>query len=146
MNVYFEIIMSNKWKNLDIKPKQQDLYNIAMKARYNIWSRTKNGKDYLGYPFAPYSEKYKLVREKLHKTTEIVNLEFTNRMLSSIQIANRPNESYIYFADANRRKIAYYHNTGAGKLPLREFFNLSSQELDILAKSLLKQIENRIKR
>ena len=72
MNVYFEVIMSNKWKNLNIKPNQQEMYNIAMRARYNIWSRTKSGRDYLGYPFAPYSEKYRLIREKLHKTTCIV--------------------------------------------------------------------------
>jgi len=144
MNVYFEVIMSNKWKNLNIKPNQQEMYNIAMRARYNIWSRTKSGRDYLGYPFAPYSEKYRLIREKLHKTTETVNLEFTNRMLSSIQIASRPTESYIYFADANRRKIAYYHNIGEGRLPRREFFALSSQDNEELAKFLFNQIEKRI--
>lgn len=144
MNVYFDIIMSDKWKNLNIKPNQQEMYNIAMKARYNIWSRTKSGRDYLGYAFVPYSEPYKVIRRALGKTIDIVNLEFTNRMLSSIQIASRPTESYIYFADANRRKIAYYHNIGEGRLPRREFFALSSQDNEELAKYLFSQIEKRI--
>ncbi len=146
MNIFFEIRMHNKWEGMDIKPKPQELYQVAMEARYEIWRRTKSGVDYLGYQFAPYSELYAEMRKELGKTTDIVNLEFTNRMLNSMQIATRPTESYIYFADANRRKVAYNHNYGIGKLPKREFFNISGKDTEKLSRSLFRRIENRIPR
>jgi phage gpG-like protein len=124
-------------------PNQRDMLDLANEAVSVIKARTLQGVGVDGSGFADYSEGYAKYREKKGRTAS-VNLTFHGRMLGSMATTNIPNGSKIYFADADRRNIAAYHNTGAGRLPQREFFGLSPIELQRLSDAMFAVIMRRV--
>lgn len=106
-----------------------------------IRARTEAGKDKNGAPFHGYSQEYKdsLEFRIAGKSESHVNLRLTGEMMSGMEVlwANPASGSVaIGFRDSTDRGKAHGHITGAnGKLPVRDFLGISSDELaSILSK------------
>ena len=106
---------------------------IAKEVKETILKKTEKGHDYMGRRFEPYSEAY--AKRKKKKT---VNLKDSGKMLKAITtkvVTPSHGRVYIKFAGSpNRQIIANIHNTGTGKMPEREFMNLSDSAIKKLAK------------
>ena len=124
-----------------LMPKPADIEDVAIEGRNLILKRTKQGNDVNGAQFADYSTAYLRHREKLGKTT-YVNLEYDNKMLGSMSVKRITGGAEIYFSDAERRKIAIYHNSGTG-VPERKFFAISDGEAKDLIERLMKKLRAR---
>ena len=115
--------------SIDIKPSKAQIRKLALNVRKTILDLTRAGKDIKGKGFRPYSESYKLIKSQqmtARGNPNHVNLMFTGAMLRSMAIHSEQTYSDLFFSDAERAEIAYYHNEGYG-VPKREFFGLSEQ-------------------
>lgn len=105
-----------------------DFAGIGEYVNTSIKLRTAEGEDVHGNDFADYSEGYRAYKSKTH-VLDIVNLQFDNDMLGAM-LSDSDNESAtIYFADEVNRTKAMAHNNGTTRLPQREFFGVSDNEL-----------------
>ena len=126
-----------------IIPTQQDMIDVALESRRIIIERTRGGVDMNGQGFAGYSEDYKDYRSKKGRQTEPVNLTFHNRMLGSMMVKRYLSDgAQIYFADAERRIVAWRHNEGIG-VPQRRFFGMSENEFKGLIDKLAAKLRGR---
>jgi len=121
-----------------------DLDWTAKKTLKMIRDRTMKGLDYTGAKFYKYSgsdnvplTKYALKRQKVGKTVDIVNLQWSGNMLNSMTVKSTDKEAQIYFADATSRFLAYKHNAGKDGVPQREFFGLTQQECEFVFNAML---------
>ncbi len=100
-----------------------------------IRARTEAGKDKNGSAFHGYSQEYKdsLEFRIAGKSESHVNLRLSGEMMSGMEVlwANPSSGSVaIGFRDTGDRGKAHGHITGAnGKLPVRDFLGISSEEL-----------------
>lgn len=125
-------------------PTQQDMKEMAGDAMNTIKKRTAEGQDVNGAAFAPYSPQYGDYRAKKGRS-ETVNLMFHGRMLGSLSVEGIPNGARLFFRDRERSAIAYYHQTGQGDNPQREFFGLSDSEMRQLTDKLFTKLRARAK-
>lgn len=123
-------------------PTQQDMKEMAGDAMNTIKKRTAEGQDVNGSAFAPYSPQYGAYRVKKGRS-ETVNLMFHGRMLGSLSVEGIPNGARLFFRDKERSAIAYYHQTGQGDNPQREFFGLSASEMRQLTDKLFTKLRAR---
>jgi hypothetical protein len=79
------------------------------------------------------------------KGKTIVNLQDTNTMLQSIsnRVINK-NKSQVYFKSQTEAKKAYWHQTGQGNLPVREFFGFNNKTERVIQKSFEKFLKKQI--
>lgn len=125
-------LVNNPNFGIDIKPSKAQIRKLALNVRKTILDLTRAGKDVKGKGFETYSESYIEFKKKAaffkgkRGNPNHVNLMFTGAMLRSMAIHSERFFSDIFFSDAERAEIAYYHNEGYG-VPKREFFGLSTQ-------------------
>ncbi len=72
------------------------------------------------------------------------NLTESGQMLEDITFTVKSDTVSIDFSTARSQKIAQYHHEGAGKLPKREFFDLTDKELKQLRVELQDIIDETI--
>ena len=116
--------------NINIRPSKANLRNLALKIRKIMLDRTLAGKSVDGRGFKKYSAIYRDMKARqmtARGNPDHVNLMFTGAMLRSMAVHSEERYSDIFFSDAERAEIAYYHNEGYG-VPKREFFGLSDSE------------------
>ena len=124
-------------------PTGTDMADMALDSRSIILKRTTSGLDVNGAEFKEYSERYANAKAAAGRQTSRVDLTFHNRMLGSLAIKNIMNGAELYFADGERRIVAYKHQMGIG-VPQREFFGLSEREMRQLADKLAQKIQQRL--
>ena len=102
-----------------------------------IEEKTTRGEKYTSGRFQAYSPEYSALKGK---TT--VDLQDTNRMLQSMKSRVVNNyKAQVYFNDQGLAKRAYWHQVGAGNLPVRPFFGFNKKVENVIKK----QFENLIK-
>lgn len=134
--------MTVEWKtNFDPKKLATDLMDRQEKAldralqeaARGIVQRTQQGRDVSGSTFDPYSPKYKEWKRKKGRTGD-VDLTFSGKMLQSIQSKIKRTTSAIigtiYFNGSKEAAKA------RGNLRYREFFGLSTKQVDEISKAL----------
>ena len=115
--------------SINIKPSKAQIRKLALSVRKTILDLTRAGKDIKGKGFKAYSDSYRNVKAQqmtARGNPSHVNLMFTGAMLRSLAVHSEQTYSDLFFSDAERAEIAYYHNEGYG-VPKREFFGLSEQ-------------------
>ena len=118
---------------------------FALNAIELITKRTLAGKDVNGECFAKYSKGYKESAEfKIYgKSATKVNLKLTGEMLASMVSKPKAGTSIVLeFIDADNNNKAHGHTFGGGvknSLPIRDFFNLTSDEENDLLTDILKE-------
>ena len=100
---------------------------IAKTIRDLIYQRTLTGKDRFGQFFAPYSGSYSETKQGMGSS--VVNLYLTGHMFKSMTERLDNDDALVFFADDFANKKAHWHISGAGKLPTRDFFGASEQEV-----------------
>ncbi len=100
---------------------------IAETIRQLIYQRTLSGRDRYGQPFAPYSPFWSATKGAMGSTK--VNLYFTGHMFGNMQEKIDNDDAVIYFADDFAAKKAAGHIEGKGRLPVRDFFFLTEEEV-----------------
>lgn len=117
-----------------------DIYRVAVWLLSDLRDRTASGSDFKGNPFHAYSESYAEYKRKIMSniegsTPEKVTLMNSGKMIRSIKLNRKGNFAVAYFSLADRARIGYYHQTGAGNLPKREWMNVSmKQRREVLAR------------
>lgn len=132
-------------------PTQQDMKEMAGDAMNTIKKRTLSGTDVNGSPFERYSKDYgewkagkgRSNEKGLNVNATAVNLYYTGAMMRSLSIEGIPNGARLFFRDRERSAIAYYHQTGQGDNPQREFFGLSDSEMRQLTDKLFTKLRAR---
>jgi phage gpG-like protein len=119
---------------------KQGLAQASIQLKEIILHKTNKGYDVSGKRFPEYSKMY---AEEKGKT--IVNLQDTNTMLQSIsnRVINK-NKSQVYFKSQTEAKKAYWHQTGQGNLPVREFFGFNNKTERVIQKSFEKFLKKQI--
>jgi hypothetical protein len=125
-------------KIADLFENRKALNRLGLMAERIIQSRTRKGIDVHGRRFRAYSDVHAEKREELGLETNTVNLEFSlyDGMLKSIGYLFRDEATVeLYFTNERAERLAYKHSVeGTGKKKyLREFWNLSEEELQTLA-------------
>ena len=102
---------------------------IGFQAIDIITQRTLKGKDYKGRPFSKYSAKYE-ARKKARggEFFSGVNLHDKGHMMGSMKPKPTAKNVTLFFSKTAEAKKAAIHHKGIGKMPQREFFNLSKME------------------
>ena len=108
------------------------IYLVAAKLQDEIIQRTQAGNDYNKRKFKGYSKRYLDYKKGMMaeaggfiQSPSKVTLTDTARMMTSIQQKRQGQYVVIYFANPQRARIGYYHQTGAGHLPKREWLTIS---------------------
>jgi len=94
-------------KQVDFTPAE--MFDIGAAARSALRQRIDKGQDVNNRKMRGYSEEYKKQRAKKGKTTEVVNLEFSNKMKSSIQPRGAKVNQVDLTVEAHQT-AAYYTN------------------------------------
>ena len=106
------------------KPMQGMVDDIKLRIRV----RTHSGVDYQGQSFAPYSEAYKKkiggTRVDLTRTGTMLN-SMVSEVLSPAHGVVRVNPTSEPGGHINSDLLANIHNQGTGKMPQREFVNIT---------------------
>ena len=107
-----------------------------------IVKRTEQGKDVKMKDFTAYSPAYADLKGKI-----TVDLSDTNRMLQSIssRMVNR-NTSRIFFRSPREATKAFFHQTGAGNLPIRKFFGYSKKTEKVIQDTFEKFVKKEIRK
>lgn len=105
------------------------LTKIAMLVKINILSRTASGMDSKGKMFAEYTPRSIFFRQRNGRPTDKVDLNFKGHMLGSISTKAIASEATIFFADKTQNDKAFWHHYGTKKMPAREFFALSANDI-----------------
>ena len=129
-------------KVLDLAESTKLWGRIGYQAKDIIIERTKEGKDYQGRLFKGYSKipgffkignktrllKFGYKEYKRIKGNTKVNLQDSNQMMSSMAVKFTGRGATLFFRNTDEAKKAMAHNEGIGRMPKREFFNLSGAE------------------
>jgi len=94
-------------EQVDFTPTE--MFEIGAAARAAMIDRINKGQDANNRKMKEYSDAYKKRRKDLGKTTEVVNLEFTGKMKSSIQPRNAK-ENNVDLSVEVHQTAAYYTN------------------------------------
>jgi hypothetical protein len=114
----------------DVMPTQEAMLFAGYRQITRIRTRTEQGIDVNGAPFADYSSKYKKVRLKRGRNTSPVDLTMSGRLMTSMQVEVRGKDQFaITVLDAEAAAYGRAHNEGLGHMPRRRFFDTSDQEL-----------------
>lgn len=105
------------------------LSRVAMLVKINILSRAASGMDSNGRMFAEYAPRSKFFRQRNGRPTDKVDLNFKGHMLGSISTKTTASEATIFFADKTQNDKAFWHHYGTKKMPAREFFALSANDI-----------------
>ena len=111
------------------------LSKIAMLVKINILNRTASGMDSKGKMFAEYAPRSKFFRQRNGRPTDKVDLTFKGHMLGSISTKATASEATIFFADKTQNDKAFWHHYGTKKMPAREFFALSADDITKIDKA-----------
>ena len=117
---------------------KKGLDQSAEQLKTIILLRTQGGRDFKNRRFTQYSDAYSELKGKTK-----VDLEDTNKMLQSIEsrVINR-NRSVVRFRNPREATKAMFHQTGAGNLPVRRFFDF----FNFTEKVIQKQFQHFIKK
>lgn len=101
---------------------------VITKARNMIQKQTYSGKDINNRTFRSLKNSY----NGSHKS----NLHRSGNMLNNIESKMNTNSVELYSG------IAYgnYHNTGTGKLPVREWIGLCNKDADIITELIVDEL------
>ena len=134
---------------LDVPRINKNLKDMALAIRKQILDNTKKGVDVEGNDFDAYSEAYLKAKADymskgkgtpINGNPSTVNLMLTGVMLRSMAVTRLNTSTYvIYFSDKNRALVAYAHQTGKGRLPVRKFFGVSDANADRIFKRYFSQ-------
>jgi len=103
------------------------LHNIALTVRTDIKNKTRDkGVDVYGNKFKEYAESTQKRKEKAG-APGFVNLTDHSNMINSVAVKPIPNGWAVYIADKFDSKKGYWHQTGSGKLPKREWFGVTRE-------------------
>lgn len=106
---------------------------IGFFISFKIKERTAEGVDVNGTPFKPYSEKYKMFREKTGHPTNIVNLFYTGSMLGSMTPEVTEDSVRVYFLNTSDSRNVKNPMKALWLNESRNFFALSQEDIqDIL--------------
>lgn len=128
------LIGANKFKaKLDrvaIAAEKKKLWGqIGFQAIDTISQRTLAGKDVRGRPFTAYDKKYaKWKKKRGGEFFTGVNLHDSGNMFGSMKAKSTAKNTTLFFSKPLEGKKAFIHHKGIGKMPKREFFDLSSME------------------
>lgn len=115
---------------IDEKAIRKTTQNIALDVAKLIRDRTRqNGKDVNGSDFAEYSDATQKRKAKQGKPS-FVNLTDHSNMINGVHVSAVLGGYEIYIADTFNNKKAYWHQTGAGNLPKREWFGISKPDTE----------------
>ena len=93
-----------------------------------IKKRTEDGIGVSG-SFTPYARSTKRSRGKAGRQTGVVDLFDSGQMLGAMTSkAVSPSLGVVFFLDADARRRAMWHHTGAGHLPVRKWFDVNNRE------------------
>lgn len=120
--------ISRKLRYLGEPLSNQELEAIGSEVIVEIQTRTESGKDVNGARFKGYSDRTKKSRSKRGRTTSKVDLSDFGDMLRSMTSRVESNKVIIAFSKMVENDKAYFHQTGAGKLPVRRFFAISKKQ------------------
>lgn len=136
--------VNGKWdvSKISMVPTTKDYQWAALQARNTIRKRTLNGVDINGDRFQPYSAQTIMYREKMGKTTDIVNLEDTNAMLGSLTYDANEYGATVGMSNAHAAEYGLKHQTGSG-VPKREWFGLPESEAVRLSQEVSKRVIQR---
>ena len=109
-------------KQVDFTPAE--MFDIGAAARSALIQRIDKGQDVNNRKMRGYSEEYKKVRAKKGKTTEVVNLEFSNKMKASIQPVD-PKVNEVYLEVQVHQTPAYWTNED------RNWWGLDKQSMKV---------------
>lgn len=115
---------------------------IGEYGRTMIKVRTARGVDIRGRRFAPYTPKYKIFRKEKGRPTNIVNLNFTGSMMSSIQYAATDKRVRLFILNTTDDSGARNPVKAFGLNRKRNFFGLSQQDKEYI----LNLVRQRIRR
>lgn len=108
--------------------------------------RTARGVDVNNKSFEPYSLPYSKERSAKGHSSQLVDLFFSGRMQASMDTEVLDAQSVrIFFNDPAQGLKAFFHHTGAGNLPTREFFAISDSDVAELEKAVDELIQQKIK-
>ena len=129
----------------NLQPTQDDMRYVAERQKARIIARTGKGVDAKGQSFAVYSDKYKKRKEKSGRNSGIVDLTWSGRMLKALVTRSVTPKSFtigIYGEEGTRGSA---HNTGAGHMPLRKFFDMTAADFTAAKEDLRLRILARLK-
>jgi hypothetical protein len=107
-----------------------------------ILHRTDRGQDINRNTFVAYSSAYAEEKGKSR-----VDLQDSNDMLNSIdsRVAGR-NKVQIYFRSGKEATKAFWHQTGAGNLPVRKFFGYDKKLENVIQRNFATFVKKQIRR
>ena len=107
-----------------------------------ILHRTDRGQDMNRNTFVSYSPEYASAKGKSR-----VDLQDTNRMLQSIdsRVVSR-NKVQVYFRSGREAMKAYWHQVGAGNLPVRKFFGYDKKLENVIQRNFATYVKKQIRR
>ena len=129
----------------ELKVLDKDIVKALAQVSSDITKRTQSGLDYKGTSFASYSKQYKKAKERSGRPGSPVNLTYRGHMLNGKTVKRIADGGKIWFPDSKQRKKAGWHNTGAGTLPERHFFELSNNNVKYIETYLLRKIHKAVK-
>jgi hypothetical protein len=123
-------------------PTKERMLKAANNQIERIQARTAQGLDTNGHPFAPYALSTARARARKGLSTT-PNLRVTGAMLDAmIPEVRSETEFGIVFADDTQEAIAASLERGTERVPARDFFNTSEQELDLIFEDLTEEERN----
>ena len=117
-----------KYSSRQRKGIQRSLNRISNMAILMITKRTQKGFKPDGGRFIQYSRAYKESEDYKKKKNKFVDLTLSGKMFRSLDYRKRGLRNTLLFANKEREKIAFLHDTGRGKLPKRPFFAIGRKE------------------
>ena len=107
-----------------------------------ILHRTDRGQDVNRNTFIAYSSAYAEAKGKSR-----VDLQDSNDMLNSIdsRVVSK-NKVQIYFRSQFEAKKAFWHQTGAGNLPVRKFFGYDKKLENVIQRNFATYVKKQIRR
>ncbi len=125
---------------LNTQPSRHEWRKLGLDMRRMIIDRTLRGIDINGKKFAEYSPKYREYREKMGKTTDIVNLQDRSEMLNSLNSKEDASGVEIFYPERQRGLVALRHQNGDG-VPQREHFGFTSKQVEQINNTIMGYIK-----
>lgn len=120
----FKIISKPNFKSLakGISVKQNEMNSFALDLRSAIRMRIAQGEDINNTKMKKYAKETKLYKQKLAKSL-VVNMEDSGQMLRGFRVL-KVGKNLAELGLTLHKKIGYFHQVGAGKLPIRKWFGV----------------------
>ena len=121
---------------------QRGLEQAGVQLKTAILHKTDRGIDVNRNNFIGYSTQYAQEKGKSR-----VDLQDTNRMLQSIdsRVVSR-NKVQVYFRSGREAMKAFWHQTGAGNLPVRKFFGYDKALENVIQRQFHNYVKKEIRR